>query len=100
VYSTLDYMGLNIQHLFWLQESVRIKDIILHTFNDTLTGSLYKTSLELFFLELGISPDNTLPDPSLVTLLTTPSLIQSTMVFLSLHHIQLRHSISSLPLRE
>jgi hypothetical protein len=48
VFSTLDYMGLDIKHLFILQENFWIKDIILHSFNDTLTGKLYHTSMELF----------------------------------------------------
>jgi hypothetical protein len=49
VFSTLDYMGLNILHLYYIQEIARIKDVIFHTFNDTLTGRLYKTSMELFY---------------------------------------------------
>jgi hypothetical protein len=48
VFSTLDYVGMNLQHLYTLQESLRIKDIILHCFNDTLTGKLYKASMEFF----------------------------------------------------
>jgi hypothetical protein len=49
-------MGLNIVHLHTLQEILRIKDIIFHTFNDTLTGRSYKTSLEIFYIELGLNP--------------------------------------------
>lgn len=40
VFSTLDYMGIGIQHLFTLQEAVRLKDLVIHTFKDTLTGKL------------------------------------------------------------
>jgi hypothetical protein len=100
VYSTLDYLGLNIQHLFYLQEIARIKDIILHTFNDTLMGRLYRASMELFFLELGISPEKQGPPPSVMSLLTTPSLVQSTLIFLAQHNIVLKHSICYLPQRE
>jgi hypothetical protein len=51
-------MGLDISHLFFLQEISRLKDIILHNFNDRLTGKLYRTSMEIFFLETGINPSN------------------------------------------
>jgi hypothetical protein len=56
VFSTLDYYGINIKHLFVIQEIARVHDIIFHTFNDTLTGLLYRASLELFFIELGFQP--------------------------------------------
>ncbi len=93
-------LGLNIHHLVYLQEIARIKDIILHTFNDTLKGRLYRASMELFFLELGISPEKQGPPPSVMSLLTTPSLVQSTLIFLAQHNIVLKHSICYLPQRE
>jgi hypothetical protein len=98
VHSTLDYMGLDIKHLFFLQEISRLKDIILHNFNDTLTGKLYHTSMEIFFLEMGINPSN-LSSKDKAIALTTPSLVQSTMTFLVQHHLVLRHSITMRPLR-
>ena len=62
VFATFDYMGLNFLHLFTIQEIYRIKDIIFHTANDTLTGRLYTLSLELLLLELGCNK-NFLWDP-------------------------------------
>jgi len=53
VFSTFDYMGLNFLHLFTIQEIYGLKDVIFHTANDTLTGRLYLSSLELLLLELG-----------------------------------------------
>jgi hypothetical protein len=100
VFSTLDYMGLNILHLYYLQEIARIKDIIFHTFNSTLTGRLYKTSMELFFIELGIDPQHSHLDPNLIDVLTTPTLIKSTMLFLVTNDIQIKHSINTSPQRE
>jgi len=99
VHATFDYMGLNIYHLYTLQEITRLKDIILHTFNDTLTGKLYRTSLELFFIELGLSPTGHL-DISTVDLLTTPSLIKATMLFIKQHNIALKHYLTTPLLRD
>jgi hypothetical protein len=93
VHSTLDYMGLDVKHLFFLQEIMYIKDIILHNFNDTLTGKLYRASMELFFIELGITPSLLLTRQKAVDCLTTPSLVKSTMTFLAQHNILLKHSI-------
>jgi len=99
VYATVDYMGLNIYHLYTLQEISRLKDIILHTFSDTLTGKLYRTSLELFYIELGLSPTGYW-DISTADLLTTPSLIKVTMVFLKQHNIVLKHNLTVPLLRD
>jgi Ca2+-binding EF-hand superfamily protein len=82
VFSTLDYMGLNIQHLFTFQEIVRVKDVIFHSFDDTLTGRLYRTSLELLFLELGFSPTHLTYHIATLDRLTTNSHVKSTMLFL------------------
>jgi hypothetical protein len=100
VFSTLDYLGLNFLHLYYLQEIARIKDIIFHTFNDSLTGKLYKSSMELFFIELGIDPQYSCLDPNIIEALTTPTLIKSTMLFLIKNNIQIKHPISILPQRE
>ncbi len=75
-------------------EISRLKDIILHNFNDTLTGKLYHTSMEIFFLEMGINPSNLSSKDKAIIVLTTPSLVQSTMIFLVQHHLSLRHSIT------
>jgi len=76
VHSTLDYIGLDIKHLFLLQEIMHIKDIILHNFNATLTGQLYRASMELFFIKLGITPSLLLTRQKAVDCLTTPSLVK------------------------
>jgi hypothetical protein len=99
-FSTLDYMGLDIKRLFILQEIFRIKDIIFHTFNDTLTGKLYRTSLELFFLELGIQPWHFHAEENAIVALTSPSLVQTSMLFMSQFKIYLKHSIRIPLLRE
>jgi hypothetical protein len=99
-FSTLDYMGLNIPHLFYIQEIARIKDIIFHSFNLTLTGRLYITSMELLFIELGLDPQHHIKDRTLIETLTTPSLFQATLLFMASYNIQLKHSISIQPQRE
>jgi len=100
VFSSLDYMGLNLHHLHTLQEILRLKDIIIHNFNDTLTGRLYRTSIELFFIELGLPNNLCSYDYKLLDGLTTDSLVKSTMLFLHQYKILLRHSVDLRPLRE
>jgi hypothetical protein len=46
-------MGIGIYHLFTLQEILRLKDMINHSYYGTDTGNLYQTSLELLLLEFG-----------------------------------------------
>jgi len=99
VFSTFDYIGMNIQHLYTLQEALRIKDIILHCFNATLTGKLYGSSMELLCIELGFIPDYYSTYVELVQSLTTPTLIQATMVFLINNKIRLLHPIHISPAR-
>jgi len=88
-------MRLDIKHLFILQEIARIKDIVFHTFNDTLTGRLYRASMELFFLEIGINPTNlTINQYSIIEHLATPSLAKSAMIFLLQYKVILKHPIA------
>jgi hypothetical protein len=64
------------------------------------TGYLYKTSLELLILELGIDTDISLINPETLHLLATESLIKSTCQFLLHHQLKLKHDINLDPLRE
>ena len=48
-FSNLSFFGLGFKHLFTMQEITRIKDIIQHTWENTLTGQLYRASFELIF---------------------------------------------------
>jgi hypothetical protein len=93
VFATFDYMGLNFLHLFTIQEIYRIKDIIFHTANDTLTGRLYTSSLELLLLELGCNK-NFSRDPILIELLATDSLIKATWSFMYTYGIYMIHSVN------
>jgi hypothetical protein len=92
VFSTFDYKGLNFLHQFTIQEIYRLKDIIFPTANDTLTGRLYLSSLELLLLVLGCNT-RYLWDPALIDLLATDSLIKSTWCFLFTYGIFLVHSV-------
>jgi hypothetical protein len=64
-----------------MREITRIKDLVQHTWENTLTGQLYRASFELFFIEVGIGP-NVLDIPPQVMFLATDSLICSTVFFL------------------
>jgi hypothetical protein len=92
VFSTFDYMGLNFLHLFTIQEIYCLKDIKFHTANDTLTGRLYLSSLELLLLELGCNT-RYLWEPPFIDLLATDSLIKATWCFLFTYGISLVHSV-------
>ena len=100
VFATIDFMGLGLLHLFTIQEAARWKDIIIHVYNNMLTGHLYKTSLELLLIELGMGSNWSGLDHSIINLLTTPSLIQASVLFMNRHNIQLNHDIKLQPQRE
>jgi hypothetical protein len=84
----------------WSSVSIQVSYIIFHTFYTTLTGKLYKTSLELFHIELGLNPQRNLVDPSIIDDLTTPSLVKSTMIFMSIHQFYIKHPITMPRLRQ
>jgi hypothetical protein len=82
-----------------MQEITRIKDLVQHTWENTLTGQLYRASLELFLIEVGIGP-NVLDIPPQVMFLATDSLICSTVFFLQRFNICLHHDITMVPQRQ
>ena len=92
VFSPLEYTGLNFLHLFMLQEIARLKDIVFHTFNGTITGLLYTSSLELLLLELGCNT-NFQWVLNLINVLATDSLVKSTWCFLHTYNIVLHHNM-------
>jgi hypothetical protein len=95
VHAPLSRMGLHLVHLHTLQEIYQRKDIVTHTFQGTLTGQLYKLSLELFFIELGQNPNLHHFDLGHVQLLTMNSLIKSSIIFTFMHNIRLQHNITT-----
>ncbi len=99
VFAPTTYMGLGIEHLYTVQEILRIKDFIFHTHYNTDTGSLYQISLEVLLLEVGVS--NNLHDLpySKLSCLATSSLIKSTWNFLSTHDLTLKYEIKIPPSR-
>jgi hypothetical protein len=99
VFASSSHFGLGFKHLHTMQEIAHIKDIIWHTFSDTLTGILYKTSFKLMLLECSIRTDIFLiPDWSIQ--LSTQSLILDTIQFLRSHNINLYHNVTFTPQRE
>jgi hypothetical protein len=54
VYNSPQYMGLGLKNLFTIQEILRLKDILRHVHQRNTTGRLYRTSLELLIIELGM----------------------------------------------
>lgn len=94
VFAPTKYMGLGMQHLYTVQEISRLRDIIDHTYKLTTTGNLYKTTLELLILELGMGT-NLLQIPfNLTGHIATDSLIKSSWEFLYNNNFQLKHNIN------
>jgi hypothetical protein len=78
VYNSNQYFGLGIKNLFTTQEILRLKDILSHVYQRTMMGKLYKNSLELLIIEMGLGMDlKAIPQDVLITL-TTDTLIKST----------------------
>jgi hypothetical protein len=93
-------MGLGVQHLHTTQEILRLKDLLCHVDHHTTMGNLYRTSLEVMIIEMGMGTDLYSIDPTIVDFLATDSLIKSSLLFLLKHNIELKHDISLLPLRQ
>jgi hypothetical protein len=96
VFAPTKYMGLGIKHIHTVQEITRMIDILQHSSQNTLLGSLYKTSLSCLIIELGmIAPLHTIPYTTVHPLATT-SLIKTTWEFIHQHQIELRHQCPNL----
>jgi hypothetical protein len=93
VYSSTKYMGLGLKHPHTIQEILWIKDILKHTHLLTTTGQLYRISLELLFLEVGMGHDLSVIPKVAIDLLATPSLIRDSCYFLKQHNLNLQHDI-------
>jgi hypothetical protein len=89
VYAPSKFFGLDFKHLHTVQETTRLQGIILHTANDTITGRLYRASLELLLIEIGSFLPLHLQDFKTVGHLATDSVIKSTWEFLTDHNLQL-----------
>jgi hypothetical protein len=81
MFAPLMHMGLGIEHLYTVQEILRLKDIIFHNSYSTDTGSFYRISLELLLVEAGISSNLSDLPFSTLSCLATNSLIKSTGSF-------------------
>ena len=71
----------------------------MHTFRNTNTGTLYRSSLENFFIELGFGTDISEIPIDTIRSTATDSLVKSSCIFLRQHNLDLHHDISSNPLR-
>jgi hypothetical protein len=96
IFALAKYFGLNMQHLYTMQEIIRLKDIISHTHNYTTTGQLYHTSCELMILEKGMETEVFSMPYVKIQVQATNSLIKSSLEFCSTYDLQLKHDISIL----
>jgi hypothetical protein len=87
VFAPTKYMGLGFTHLYTLQETARLKDIIHHSFKNTITGRLYRTSIELLILEIGMGTSLHSISFPYFSNLASNSLVKSTWKFLYDHQI-------------
>jgi len=77
-----------------------MKDMLTHTHRETLTSSLYRTSLELLLIEMGCHDQVECLPEALLHTIATLSLVKSSILFLQDNNIILRHDISLTPPRE
>jgi hypothetical protein len=93
IFAPTKYLGLGLKHIHTVQEITRLTDILYHVMQDSLLGSLYKTSLSGLILEIGL--DSPLHSISYQRFehVVTPSLINSTWEFLHHSQIELKHDL-------
>jgi hypothetical protein len=94
VFSPTKYSRLGIKHIHTLQEIGRLKDLIHHTYTNSTTVQLYRTSLEYLILELGISTNVTMISYEKYHYLATNSIVKNTWEFLNRHNISFDHDIT------
>jgi hypothetical protein len=100
VFAPKAFFIISLKHLYMVQESFWLQDIIRHTFHESTMGLLYFCLIELLHLELGlVRPLHTL-DFSVLSILATDSLVKSTWSFLWHTQIQLRTSVTFLLARD
>jgi hypothetical protein len=97
VFSSTKYAGMGIKHLHTLQEISRLKDILHHTYANTTTGNLYRTSFEYLILEVGMGTDLTAINYNKYSVLATDCLIKSTWEFIYQHSITIEHDVTVPP---
>jgi hypothetical protein len=93
VHAPLRNMGLNIQCLYTVQEITRLLDMVSQTTNNTTTGSLYRTSLELMIIETGVGTDLLNLNFNTLSKICMASLLKSLWKFLFDADIQIHHDI-------
>jgi hypothetical protein len=93
------YLGLGFKHLYTLQETARLNDILNHTHCGTTTSNLYVTSFELLFIELGLGTDILQIPSTYITNIASDSLVKSTCLFLHQYNLDLHHTICYPPNR-
>jgi ribonuclease HI len=99
VFAPTSHLGLGISNIHTVQEIRRLKNIISHTANASMTGDLFRSSLEALILEVGIGED-VLSYPWLeLSFLATKCLIKASWKFLDKHNLTLSHDITINPLR-
>ncbi len=93
VFFPVDFMGLGWTHLHTSQEIMRLEVLIKHTYLKTTTGELYRTSLELLFIELGLGLQLHLISYPDMAQMASNSLVKITWKFLWDNEVELRHEI-------
>ncbi len=78
-------------------EILCLKDILSPTYQWSMMGNLYRTSFELFFLEIDMGYDVHSIPMDAVQLLATESLVKSTWQFLVAYNLELHHDIMIKP---
>lgn len=94
------FFGLGFKHLYTVQEILRLVKLVQHSFQHSLTGQLYTTSLELLHIELGLLYSLHKIDLNSWLHLGTTALVKSSWQFLWSNKIHLKTTITEDPPRE
>ncbi len=83
------FLGLGLKHLFTMQKISRAQDFIYSQFENSFTGQLYESSLEVLLIEVGILKSLACLSYDTLGFLATDSLLIRTWEFLDKNQFQL-----------
>ena len=93
-------LGLGLPHLYTLQGIMHLEDLIHHTSQGTLTGDLYRSTLEQLLINIGYGSDLFSAPYEILGKLMPYTWMTHLWEFLDSNGIQLRHDIELCLLRQ
>ena len=99
LFASVGAQGLGLKNLFLTQGISHISDLIENIWKDSITRKLQRASLEYMRLELGVNRNILNSDYNqLAWLVLTPSWMEHTWRFMSLHKITIDYDVPTIPM--